>query len=305
MRKSVIFLTCAMMALVSMSAVADQVIWKEGLNQYVKLVDQGKGADGPAPPNQQPVTLQPEQIKDALETIQTWQKNFLKADQARLVFSSGQADTLGRFLSQALAKARPDQDVIFALVRRNRHFLGIESTTYTAGRAFYAGNRLNIIIGDFDRAPDKLKEAAYSSTGLTEYQIFFHYGRRAAASDFDKPIIATAGVTTHQGRPDWLMIDVPKAAATYAASMQEEEQKKSGISAADTAQIREEQARLEQQRLQLRLEMARFKKEMSEANKGKPATIEQRLTELKKLKDKKLITDAEYQAKRKQILDEM
>lgn len=299
-------LACTMMVLVSMTALADQVIWKEGLNQYVKLVNQGEGVDGPAPPNQQPVTLQPEQIKDALETIQIWQKNFFKSDKARMVFSPGEADTLGRYLSQALAKARPDQDIIFAVVRLNGHFLGIQTRTYTAGRAFYANNRLNIIIGDFDREPDKLKEEAYGSAGLTEYRMYFLHGRRNSASRYFKdPLITTAGVTTHQGRPDWLMIDVPKAAAVYVAETQKEEQKKSGISAAETAQIREEQARLEQQRLQLRLEMARFKKEMSEANKGKPATIEQRLTELKNLRDKKLITEAEYRAKRKQILDEM
>lgn len=289
----------------SLPASAADVLWKSGLNQYVKYADQDRSAGGSTPPNQQPINLQPTQVRDALETMQIWEKSLFKESKARPMFSSGQAEILGQYLAKGLSTARPDQDIVFALVRRNKGFLGIESLTYMAGRAFYANDRLNVIIGDFDRPPDKLQEAAYGSAGLTEVQYFFNTGHRASSSNFNTAIISTDGVTTHQGRPDWFMIDVPKAAAVYAAENQPQDQGGGGDQA-NNAAMQAEAAKLAEDRRELRLEMARMKKQMTEGDKGaKGESVEERLQKLKDLHDKKLITDAEYEAKRKQILNDI
>ena len=56
----------------------------------------------------------------------------------------------------------------------------------------------------------------------------------------------------------------------------------------------------------MRLEMARLRKEMKQSQKGaENSSLEERLKKLQSLKEKKMITNEEYEAKRKEILSEI
>ena len=293
----------------SMPLFADEVLWKSGLNLYVKLVDQDRSEPG-TPPNEQPVSLDAKQITNALKLIEIWDRHLFKKDEVYTAFSTAQAALLGQYLSAGLSKARPDQDIIFSVIRREKKYVVVEDRSYTAGRAFYANGRLNIIIGDFARLPDRFRERAYKSSGIEEIPYAFNHGKRSSASDFDKLIITKPGIQNYQQgsktRKDWLVIDVPTASNTYIAEHSPNQAPDAG---AASAAVQQEAAKLAQERREMRLEMARLRKEMAEGGvTGKHTngpSVEERLKQLKELKSQGLITDKEYQAKRKEILDDL
>ena len=275
-------------------------LFKSGLNLYIKLA----GQDDMSVPNQHPVTLNPVEISNALRQLRVWEKNWFKPNEAETVFSTEQARLLGQYVALGLAKAGPNQDIVFALSRRDPVFLGIKELSYTSGRIFYAGGKLNVIMGDYRRAPDKFMERAQASAGVTEIKYYFANGKRSKSSGFDKAIVTGAGLdvqTSASGRrPDWFIIDVPLASTAFLA----ENRHDSDGTGVDSEAARQEAARLAQERRELRLEMARMRKEMSEGTKTAD-TVEERLRALDDLKAKGLINDTEYQSKRKEILGDL
>lgn len=285
----------------------EEIIWESGKNLYIKLVEQENSGNGKTPPNDHPVDLTASQLTNALKLIEFWnKKGFFSGDEQNRVFTESQAQLLGNYLSQGLKKAKPDQDIVFVLT-------GLKGTLfkdkiYMAGRAFYHENRLHIIIGDYDQSVDKGAEAVAGGAGITEIQHFFTTGRRAKpSSDFKGNIITGDGIEAYtQGnkrRLDWIMINVPVAASAYVAKTE----KKENPAGVDSEAIRLEAAKLAKERREMRAEMAKMRKEMNESrnNNGEQLTIEERLAELDELHKKNLISDAEYDQKRKEILDDI
>lgn len=299
---------------IAAAAPADEDLYKSGLNVYIRLTEQ----EDDAPPNQHPVNLNAQEITNALSTIEVWEKKgffsdiFSKEEGPQTVFSDSQAGTLGLYLAQGLAKASPKQDIVFTVVRHESGFLKIRTTTYTAGRAFYADDRLHIILGDFDKEPDRFQEQAYKSSGISEIRHFFSHGRRRKPSDFKYSVMVKPGIEVRtvngKPRPDWFVINVPAASATYIAEQKQDQQ---GVDTAANAAVAAEAERLAQERRELRLEMARMRKEMKElsgvdgSNGDAGRSIEERMRTLDALYEKKLITPEEYEAKRKEILGDI
>ena len=296
--------------LLSNLVTAEEVLWKSGMNLYIRTTDQDRYAGGQIIPNQHPVSLNPTHIRNALNNIYVWNKSFftgaLKDNEAETVFSQEQARLLGNYLATGLQKASPGEDILFALTRRKKGFLFTKDTTYTTGRVFYVNDKLNIIIGEFDRLGDKFKERAYASSGISEIQYSFKHGKRAKRSGFKKAIIISDGLSTHsvngKNRRDWFVIDVKLASAAYMA----EQGDGNATDAIENEEFRKEASKSAQERREMRLEMARLRKEMKQSQKGtEDRSLEERLKELQSLKEKKMITSEEYQAKRKEILNEI
>ena len=292
----------------------DDVLWKSGENLYIKLVDQDRSGDGKTPHNDQPVTLDPKSITNALMQVEYWEKeNSSSSDEANNVFASSQARLLGTYLAQGLAVAKPDQDIVFTLATLKNVALGIiKERVYMAGRAFYKDNHLHIILGDYDRPTDKGKEAAAGGAGVTEVKYFLDEGSRGSPSSFKKTVITGNGIELQlQGnrkRRDWLVIDVPVAAQAYVARL---EAKKNNNKSTDinTEALEAESAKLAKERREMRAEMARMRKEMEEMSSGDSGgsakTIEERIATLDELLEKNLITKDEYDKKRKEILGDI
>ncbi|MBI2992653.1 MAG: SHOCT domain-containing protein [Gammaproteobacteria bacterium] len=287
---------------------ADEDIWKSGLNLYVRLTEQDDAASGRPVPNQHPVNLDPAAIANSLIDIQVWDKHWFKKDEIEEVFSPEQARLLGQQLAIALRKASPGQDIVFAVSRTDTKFLGFRDLSYTAGRAFYSNDRLNIIIGDFMRPPDKFQERATSSAGVMEIKYYFRHGRRDDPSDFESAVMTGDGVEVYneggKRRLDWLVIDVNRASAARLAEEKAGEEANAPVS--DEA-LRQEAARFAQERREMRLEMARMRKEVGSGQTGAESTapIESRLKTLDELRQKKLISDEEYERKRQDILNDL
>lgn len=92
-------------------------------------------------PNSHPVQLSVEQIAEALASIQ-----IQAFRQIRPLFSEGEVRRFSLALALALAKATPEQDVVF--VSTGEHEEGLTAPTQAnSGRVFYAEGRINILIG--------------------------------------------------------------------------------------------------------------------------------------------------------------
>lgn len=287
------------------SRAGEDDLYKSGLNLYIRLAEQDSGTV----PNQHPVTLDGAAMGDAMSIIQVWEKNWFKPNEAEKVFSTEQAHLLGQYITLGLSKATPGQDIIFALARTDKGFLGLRDLTYTSGRAFFVNGKLNVIIGEYRRSPDKFQERANASAGIPEIQYFFAHGKRTKPSDFKLAVVTGDGIDTHtvsgSKRRDWFEIDIKQAAAALAARIAQENQT---AGAADSEAVRQEAARLAQERRELRLEMARMRRDM-EQGAGQSGTTtepaEQRLKTLEELQKKGLITEEEYARKREEILKDI
>lgn len=295
------------LAVIQSPARADQILWQSGKNLRIKLVDQEGDAKKP---NDQPVTLNARDITDALMSFRIWNKHYVRSDEVNRLFSTEQARTLGNYLAEGLHKARPNQDIIFVLAKRNVGFLNETTVDYVAGRVFYVDGRLNLIIGDYNRPADRFQERAIASTGGDpDIAYIFNHGSRGDSSGFKKDVITRDGINTHDGRRDWFEVDVQKAARSYVAEQQQQQQQSGNAGAADTgnggsAALQQEAARMARENREMRLELARMRKEMADQSGG-PRTVEERLKQLEDLKKKGLITDEEYNSKRKEILNKL
>lgn len=308
-----IFLLSGLLCLIHFNVFADETLWKSGQNLYIKIAKQDKHSDGRIIPNQHPATLNPREIRDALNTLLVWNKSFFTGalkdkDEAESVFSLSQSRLLGTYIAAGLQTANPNQDIVFALTRRKKSFLFMKDTTYTAGRAFYVGGKLNIIIGDYDKLGDKFKERVHQSSGGMEVKYYFATGKRAKRSGFKKAIILSDGLSTYEDkgktRTDWFVIDVKAASAAYAARQSGAD---SQISTINDERLRQEAAKSARERREMRLEMARLRKEMKEQSQAKAndRSVEERLEQLKSMKEKDIITAEEYKAKRAEILGDI
>jgi hypothetical protein len=279
------------------------VIWQANKNEFFKFIDQDTSSFGK---NDHPVELKSQQIRKVLESIKIHDKSDSDTENKfKTVFPDKQITKLGKYIAEGLEHAKPNKDIIFAMERTAGRDFGLTPDRYfVAGRVFYKDNKLNIIIGSYDMPRDTAFEAAYdpTHTGIVRYN--FNHGKRSKPSGFKRAITHGKGVENKQLentlRNDWLVIDVASASEAIAQDIKIRKQE-------ETAQKRKELREL------LGSEEVDRHKEIiqREAIITPPETttrsdsLEDRLTKLKSLRNKDLITEEEYAQKRKQLLDEL
>jgi hypothetical protein len=289
--------------------VINKQIW-EMQEQFVALTPQGLKADERYPPNAHPATLEPEDIRDAFKSLELWDKGgFFRNEESHPLLSTGQADMLGRVLAEALLKAKPDEDVIFNLRGYSDVMLDTaKEREWTAGRAFYAEGKLNLIIGTYRLRKDRGQRNAEAAHGVVDNynDLFFDTGSRAKQTGkMPGRVVATAGVDYYGGadgkRPDWVVIDLNLAALGYREEQIPEEQRKTAEKA------KQEAAKLTLERRQMREEMARLRQQIKDlsAGGGSVKTVEERLATLDALRARKLVTEEEYARRRNEILNDL
>ncbi|MGI9228435.1 MAG: SHOCT domain-containing protein [Gammaproteobacteria bacterium] len=282
------------------------MIWQSGNNLYFKYAKQDKGASGP---NSHPVVLDATRMTQAFQALQVWKtKSYFSSDeQFEPVFSIGQTRQLGEYLAAGLRRATPQQDIIFVMQKSTKRLLGLKTDHYfVAGRAFYQAGKLNIIIGDYNKPRVEGVESVYDPThvGITKYT-FKHGSRSKKSGRFKDSIHEVPGITNKQQkdiRTDWFVIDIEQAAVAYQAAKVRDNPEQEFAQQA----IKEEADKSARERREMRLELARMRKQMQEAANAKTnLSVEDRLQALQELRDKELITEEEYQTKRKEILDDI
>lgn len=292
----------------------ERVIW-EGADQFVKLVPQDRMPDGSLPPpNEQPVQLSSRDIQMALGTLTLWKQGGLfSEEQSAALFTTGETQLLGRRLADALAQAGPDQDVVFAVVSAYDKALIGKSMLSVAGRVFVRDGKLHMILGDVlreTRDPEAAVKGAWGDTeGSVDRRLFPHKpGRRSRVRELDSSVVVSEGVEYFIGndqiaREDWLVLDLPVIVAEVQRRNEPEVD-------TEARKLEAEAARMALERRQMREEMARMRKEMRELSAGggggaSTATLTERLATLEALRDQGLISEQEYAAKRKDILDQI
>ena len=287
---------------------ANTVLWESGQNLYIKLSKQDKSASGKTPQNSHPIELKKEDVGDALLLLELWDKDYYDEGVAERVFTVQQARLLAEHISGGLRIADVNQDIVFAIVGRKKGSLGTAETVYTAGRAFYLDGMLNIILGDWDRPPDRGKEVAYAGTATTKPKYFFTLGKRKKASSMlDKNILKVDGIENAKvegkTRKDWFRLNLEKT--KQVAILSKENKRKKSKEYKQEKLLKDEAAKLAKERREIRLEMARMRKEMEAGSKSESLSVKERLQKLLELKEKNLITDAEYKKKRTDILNDI
>lgn len=287
-------------------------IWK--LNeQYVALAPSSVDRNKPVAPNGHPVILEIDEVRDALRALELWvDGGFFREEEAVRVLSDGQVTTISRYLVEALAEAKPEEDVVFNVRGYgNVAFDVVREKYWTSGRIFYVEDKLNVIIGSYQLRKDRGIRQAQGAHGiLDDYQdLNFDHGNRDDIAKMPGRIVASAGVepggnSKEKPRPDWVKINIAKTIAAYRNNQVPEEERKRDKAA------KAEAARLTIERRQMREEMARLRKELNDIkDTGAPLPsvpdLEKRLATLKELKDKELISEQEYETRRAEILQDI
>ncbi len=285
-------------------------IW-ELEEQYVRLVRIEKRA----PPNEHPVALEAIEVEQALSSLRLWVAGgILRDEEAVAVYPRKQAAQIARYVTEALVKAAPDEDVTFNLRGYADVMLSLaKGREWTTGRMFYREGKLNLIIGEYRKRLDKGKKNVEASgphrDGHPQEQRQDAFG---IIDDFrDVHFLPNAGATTegvelHQNgkiRPDWVVLDIEKAALAFRESQIPVAVRTEGLKAKATA------ARLTLERREMRQEMARMRKEIKEMQNTSGAvslqSVEDRLEKLQRLLAKGLITDDDFNRRKEEILKEL
>lgn len=298
-------------------------LWQSG-EQYVRLTPREEAAFAP---NEHPVRLATEDLRDLLRSLLVrGQKRWfaISVKDPVPLFAPVMSSTLATALAEGLAQAGPEQDVVFLLFGKYKAGGLFADRRAVAGRVFYRDERLHLILGDVLRSirygPER--DVRGYETEVDRRIHPFRVGSRSRKGARGWELLPQEGISVHGGdgkpRPDWLEIELALAVAyarAQAPAAASEEQKAPG---GDEEEARKEAAPSLELRRELRrqrLEMARMRKQMQElrdrdaANGAAgeavvaPSDVEERLHTLESLREQELVTEEEYQAKRRQLLD--
>ena len=290
----------------------DEVIYKSGNNQFVyDDFDTKKYGE-----NDHPVTLNVNNIDAALKSMTLQQEGFTgnEDEPPELLFSTATTRRLAENIAKGLKDARGDQDIYFIVQSSKRKLLVLQKKFVTSGRAFYRDGKLNIIIGDYETGiNDELERILdIGETGTSSTLFGLDKGERGGrVFGFDEDVVRPRGIDYKQVnkkiRKDWFVIDVDVAAESYAAKQRELQERFKGEG---EKQLEREAALLAKQRREMRAEMARMRQQIDNIDDGQKApptvrSIEERMATLDALKAKDLISQEEYDAKRREILSDI
>ncbi len=236
---------------------------------YVRIERAEASAQGS---NNHPVNLDPSQIKAALGKLKV-KGGMLDGDP---VFSDAELDEIAPPVAGALAKAKPSEDVTFAVSGKRGAFGAIQGRSATSARAFYRNGQLNVIFG---LVHDPFEQQLQATGWLKP----FTPGKRAAPVDASASIDPVGGRLAGAGRNDWVVIGGESLAAGRATAP---------AAPGATATPAPAPGR-------------------AAPSPAAPVTadsqyqeVERRLSVLNRLKENKMISEEEYRAKREAILKE-
>jgi hypothetical protein len=263
-------------------AKAKQRIWRIREFSTVQLLAREAGA----PENQHPVKLNPEALRIALGQF----KSLDSRGKERALFEADELVEISEPIAQAFANAEPGDDVLLVSSARRDGFLA--PPTAVTARLFIESGNLNFIAHDSNFEFVHIVRSTSMSPN-------FLYGARGKASD-----VKLLGAGTGSRRSDWLTVSL-----TQATTVPTPPPPPPMVLAAPPAAV-----------VTLPPAAAPAAPMVAGAAPSpalvpaapivKPADpkvdeIERRLTALKQLRDKGLITDDEYKQKRKDILQSL
>lgn len=243
----------------------------EGKYSFVRIEEREPGALV----NRHPLSISPHALRSLLASA------LIKVEgKPEPLFNTEQLDEITAPLSQALARAQPTQDVSFAVAGLTTSFGMFASRSVTTARVFAHDKNLEIIFG----LGQKDFENQMRGTGIL---IAFEPGQRGRQVDANLQISAPQ---TIQHRADWVSVDLSRLESMPQTSLLSAPAAGAGIAHIAPGASATNPA----------------------APRGSPQTAEtlynnlsERFKALQKLRDTGLITESEYEAKRKSLLGEL
>jgi hypothetical protein len=246
-------------------------LWQSG-DQFVALVptEQSPGSV----PSDHPVSLGQDGLRGALASLEWQESADVKPVQ---LLTDYELSILAEQISVGLAKAAPGEELVFALIGNHPAFMGLaKRPQVTTGRVFYSQGRVNLILGMVHEELGKNDDRRLQP---------FVPGSREKSAGFAGQVTVLPEVGEKR-RADWLLINpaavlpLPKQLPSLGAVP---------TPAIDAVPVASPERGKPQQ--------------PGRTDKGK--RIEERLLLLNGLKEKGLVTEEEYRAKRREILDDL
>ncbi len=171
-------------------------IWNHADHGYVLIV---KAEDSARLPNDQPIGFTPEQVGAALSGIKVKRGT----GEPKLLFTEEALKDISKPLSDALAKAGPREDIIFAVTGRQSEELVslILHRVVTTGRLFYKDGRLNLILGLIKAN----YQGQFDATGIL--RPYIPGSRNGPVEDTEFVVAPAKGIQyASAGRTDWVSL---------------------------------------------------------------------------------------------------
>lgn len=276
-------------------------------DEFVRIEPQD---DPDAPLNEHPVKLPPGRITAMLSALQV---RFADQAEPMPLFSRQEVAVLAPALAEGLARAEPRQDVTFATIGSHRINSVVGRLLVNTGRLFYRDGTLNILFGEVHG--EFRKRNVYGKRD-EDYRPRRHASRTTPAKGGWR--LEAEGVARRREdgreRGDWLLIEVARfsAAADAPAAAAIGDAVSQSRGAATVAQSRTIEERLaelkqlrEQELIPEDLYAARVREIIDSDAAPATASVEERLRALKGLRQEGLIPEDAYQAALESIVDEL
>lgn len=273
-------------------------VWDGGERGHVRIVRMENAAQGP---NDHPVNLTPGQIRDVLGEIRVangkqvgdvlGQLVSRKEKDSVPVFTGDQLDRIAEPLAMALAQAGPRQEIIFAVTGGTGLLQGVfQSPILTTGRVFYKNGQLNVIFGLIHNQYRNQLRASGVLRAFTP-------GSRTRRLT-DRTLLPDEAVQYASAeRQDWIQIS-PRAWTTPAGQVATTEIQP----AQPTPDV---QPGPSEPAIQPGMATPAPRSEPDEYSGDFYQSIEMRLKRLIRLREQGLITEQEYQQRRRAIISEL
>jgi len=289
---------------------------------HIRLVPQAMNG---AVRNQHPAAFQPVQLRALLGSLRL----AVGDGQAVGLSSPARMEDFATGLSKAFAQAGSRQDVAFVVFRAQSGLVGsvTGSKHVTSGRMFYRDNTLNVVFGVLDDEVSPFKNSTIDD---------FDYGSRGRAGTVQaNQLVDTGTWHFHEGRRDWIEMPATREAIAAAGVAAPEIIQSSAGRAADSfdyGPAADTAARQEAAKAAPMASPGAATPSPSVPVNGPGATapvvvppaaaspqsqamsspsdeswqrIENRLTQLKRLREKNLISEQDYQAKKNALLEQL
>lgn len=265
----------------------------------IQLVPQNAAG---APRNDHPAAFRPEQLDALLTSLRVNTENQASAG---TLTSPSRLDAFSKGLSKAFARANPGQDIAFVIFRRGGGgFFSGTSRYVTSGRAFYRGDTLNLIFGEFDAPFSEFRDTSING---------FDHGSRTRETDVEGQRLVSNGTWQwHDGRHDWIEMTATPEAIDAAATAAPQVIESNASSAARPMSYGPAAAGAEAVAPASKSSASMPAESISTpTGRAAPAAtdgwsrIEERLSQLKRLRDKNLISADDYQQKKDALLEQL
>lgn len=205
MKTSTILFLFISISLGSINSVIGQEVWKKNDNVFIKLAQTESSAHAS---NSHPANIDSTALQLALEAV-----NIPKSKRKFVpLFSEEQQETLSEHLTAGLKRAKANQDVLFVLEKQKKSLAGLKTEqVFISGRAFYKDEKLNIIIGEYDKPRNRAYEMAYDPTnqGLVTYDFEFGSRDKASRVSYKSLVFGSDHIDiVANNRKDWLAFDL-------------------------------------------------------------------------------------------------